>query len=213
MTTLAIITNEIRVVLSDFDAATLRSDSIEQGIRQALRRINQVSRYQTVGTNTIAAASRELSLASLGSSVTPADVSEIWLPYTAASPEDPPRRRIWAMLTESTLWLADASTPAIADVARVFYRTPHTLSGLDSAASTTLDTEHLGALVSGSACETLLSRYRQISETRKTAETGLDSFSNPNISQVYERHRRIFDAFIESRRIAAAGSFVSWTIN
>ena len=84
----------LRSRLVDVAFVTFDERSLEQAIRDMLREINQVSSFEKIAAITLAGTGRELDL----SSIAPCIPWQIWLPYTAASPEDPPNVRTWQRL-------------------------------------------------------------------------------------------------------------------
>jgi hypothetical protein len=195
----------LRSMLVDITIVTFEERALEQAIRDALREISQVMTYHTVGTVTLSASGREISLSTLTQPCAP---YEIWLPYTAATPEDPPRRRTWQVLNPNTptVWISDGGQPASADVARVFYSTLHTISGLDSGASTTLPDIAIRALLTSAAAACALARRADIVENTQNSQDALKRFS-----EIYQDWRAQTDTFIKRERSRAEGGFTGWT--
>lgn len=197
---LASVTLEIRNLCIDA-AAALDADSITAGVRQCLRELNAVIAYDRVATITLAAAGREISIASL---TPPATVVAVWLPYTAAAPEFPPNRRLFEQWggSLSVVYILDGEEPVIGQVARCFYHTPHALKDLDSATTTTLDDLQIGALVYGATASALSSRRRQIAESVKA-----DPKSIGTIEGLRDECRRLFYEYLNrARKIPGIGS-------
>jgi len=195
------ITTEVQTALAD--TGTVFTDgAVKQAILLALRELNTVDHYDRIGTITLAAASREISLSSL---VQPSRVDRVWLPYTVGNPEDPPEWRAFEQWSDTLLYVTDDSEPDAADVARIFYHTPHLLDDLDSASETTLNTTQIGALINGAAAYALDVRIRTISES-----ISANKFAVKNLESLRNRFRNIFDAYLRRQSRASAGGFTSW---
>ena len=160
MTDIADIRTEIRNKLSDTDT-TFTDLVIDQALRDALRKLSGVQGYDRIDTITVVTAGHELSLASLTS---PAVVDQIWTPYTAASPENPPLFRAHAKWSPTLLYLPDHYLN-VDDVARVFYHTPHTFNGLAGATATTIDDQQRGLCVIGAAHFACMAQHRALSKS------------------------------------------------
>ena len=152
----------MRVELRDAGSAVWTDSQLDQAVREALDAYSRVMPRSLIGTITVGAAARELSLTSLGGLL---EVTEVWLPYTVAQPEDPPNRRVFRRLTASTLSIEDGEAPGVGEVARVFYTGLQTINGLDSATDTTVLASHERGLAAGAAALAALARARQLAET------------------------------------------------
>jgi len=159
--TLSTLTTRVQNLLNDTGATVFPSAMIQEGIRLALEEYNSraisVGRAQSViGTVTPSVSNKEVSLSALSGLL---DVQKVWFPYTAASPEDPVNDLAdWLVHWDAgvpKLYLGDsAPSPSGSQVARVFYTKPHTLNGLDAAASSTFPAPDDGLLVLGGAAYT-----------------------------------------------------------
>jgi hypothetical protein len=128
-------------------AYAYNQDDIDEGIRHALGRFNEIAPLEKVTTLTFAADSYEIDISSLSDLLR---VTRAWCPYTAADPEHPPnwvRYETWG----STLFLDTSSWAAAGDVVRLWYEAAHTIAGLDAASTTTLPADVATLLVTG-AC-------------------------------------------------------------
>jgi hypothetical protein len=119
---------------------------IDEALRWALHRYNQVSPDRTISTLTFAATGYEVSTTTLTGLL---DILKVWCPYTAADPEDPPEWRTFEQWP-SILHITDEEID-IASIARIWYTRSHTLSGLDAAITTTVPDDHASILVTGAA--------------------------------------------------------------
>lgn len=195
------ITTEVQTTLAD-TGTVFTDDACEQAILLALRELNTVEHYARIGTITLAANSREISLSSL---TQPSRVDRVWLPYTAAAPEDPPEWRAFEQWSDTLLYISDGAEPDAGDVARIFYHTPHTIDDLERAAATTLNDTQVGAIVFGAAAYALDVRVRTISES-----ISANKFAVKNLESLRTHFRSIFDAYLHRQSRAGAGGFTSW---
>lgn len=136
MTTLASLRGRIEQILVDVDNSIWTQDVLDEGIRQALDEYSKVNPREVIDTLTFSSDTRELDVSSISGLL---GVERIWLPYTSSSPEHPPTWRNFEYWSDSqTVYFPDLSEPSSGDVARIFYRATHTISGLDAATITTL---------------------------------------------------------------------------
>ena len=145
MSTLAELRDLVEADLDDAGNAVWTTDEIDRGIQKALREYSQVRPQQVIGTITVAAASREVSITTLTGLTR---IVRVWHPYTAASPEDPPEWRRWELWL-TTLYILDGDTPAISDVVRVYYNKPQEIEDLESAVATTVPAEDEETVIVG----------------------------------------------------------------
>lgn len=122
-----------------------RNDDIDEAVRWALGRFNEVAPQETNGTLTVSSAGREQSLSSLTGLL---KVTRVWYPYDSSDPAYPPN---WVPYEQwgSTLFVKSTSEPAAAEVIRVWYTKLCTISGLDSATSTTTPDDAETLIVTG----------------------------------------------------------------
>jgi hypothetical protein len=99
----------------------------------------------------------------------------------------------------------DGGQPQAGDQVRLWYATPHTLSGLDGATSTSLPGLHEALLVSGAAGHAAMSRALDLSES-----TSADLFGVGLIGTWASRKLREFREKLESLRRASARSGQAW---
>jgi len=165
--TLTTLRDRVELMIADVSNVTFSTGAIDEGIRQALHRYSKRRPLSVITTLNIATTGREVSVASLTGLL---GVSEVWLPYTAASPEQPPLRRgfeLW--FDQNVLYFPyDANggfEPTAGEVARIFYSKLQTLSGLDSATVTTIPLDDETLLATGAAGYTVLPRAREATET------------------------------------------------
>jgi hypothetical protein len=89
-TTLTALRDRVEQMIADVSNAVFSTAAIDEGIREALHRYSKKRPLQAIATLTLSASGREVSVSGITGLL---DVSEVWLPYTAASPENPPNSR------------------------------------------------------------------------------------------------------------------------
>lgn len=163
--TLTTLRARVSALLTDTGNAVWATGTIDEALRLALHEYSLKRPSRAIGTVTLTAAAREVALSGLTGLI---EVERVWFPYTAASPEYPPKWVLWKVLDNAgafTLFLDVKATPAVDDVARVFYRKLHTLNGLDSATGSTFAVEDDSLLALGGAGYSCLARSIDLNET------------------------------------------------
>jgi non-ribosomal peptide synthetase component F len=160
--TLTTLRDRVEQALADSGNAIWSTSAIDEAIRQALHEYSKTRPQRAVGTITLSADGREISVSSLTGLLS---VLEVWCTYTAADPEFPPNRRgfqYWPEQTKIYVW--DEYAPQSGDVVRVFYTKLQTLSGLDSATSTTFPDDDESLIAIGAAGYAATSRAVDLAE-------------------------------------------------
>ena len=129
-------------------AFTYDQNDVDEAIRWALHRYSQVRPDQTVTSVTLAAGGREVDISSITDYW---NVARVWWPYTAASPEYPPKWRDFELWPGDVLYINDPDEPQSGDVVRVWYTRVHKLNGLDSATATTIPVSAETVIVVGAS--------------------------------------------------------------
>lgn len=160
--TLTTLRARVQARLQDASALRWATADLDEAIRTAIQQYTLKNPRRTVGTITLSAASREVSLSSLTGLIR---VEQVWYPYTAASPEYPPEMIQFDVWPGGILFLDVPNLPAIGQVARVFYTTAHTLNGLDSATTTTIPAEDVEIIVTGGAYFAAQQRAVELAES------------------------------------------------
>jgi hypothetical protein len=158
--------------LIDPEAEIWTADNLDEAVRKALDEYSKVNPRRVIGTVTLASSGREVDVSGLSGLI---QVSRVWLPYTAASPEHPPNgRRFEHWFEEQKLFFPDDDEPQSGEVARVFYLAQQTLNGLDAATSTTFPPDDETMLLTGCAGYAATSRavdlIEQVTRDRLTAQ-------------------------------------------
>jgi len=201
--TLTSLRTEVRDLLSG-TSAQFADAQVNQAILQALREFNTVTRYRQLLSHTVTIAKREQVVALARSDV----VERVWLPFTAAAPEDPPNDRPFDYWPDQvTIYIKGGTTPAVGDVARVFYNSPHTLNGLEAATATTFGTDDNGALVYGAAADAVNAKRREISQLVTLHPGGTDR----DLLALAKVWRANFQARLDAYKNRPAGGWIEVT--
>ena len=145
MSDLAALRDLVELDLDDSGNAIWSTDDIDRAIKRALVEYSHVRPQQAVGTITLSADSREVSLSTLTGLIR---VVRAWYPYTSTDPEDPPSWVRWE-LWGSTLYIASGDVPADTLKVRVYYHKLHIIKDLEGGASTTIPIEDEEIVVLG----------------------------------------------------------------
>lgn len=198
--TLATLRDRVEAKLQDSGNLIWSTATLDEAIRTTLDRLNWTMPRQAIGTITLAAAGREISLASLTGLL---EVKRIWWDYDASGPTHPPEFRRFEVWPGSILYIHDESEPAANDVVRVWYTLPHTIQNLDSASTTTMDATLQALMVTGGAGYAAQIRAIELAE-QATLDPGvtnkLNDWARNQIAEFRTQLRNI--ANIESTRQA-----------
>ena len=123
-------------------------DDIDEAIRWALGRYNEVNPESVITTVTLSADGREVDISSITDY---ADVIQVWTPYTSSSPENPPNWREFELWPGDLLHIPHGSEPQSSDVVRIWYDRLCTINGLDSASTTTLPEQDQELIIAGAS--------------------------------------------------------------
>ncbi len=129
---------------------------LDGALRLALADYSRVRPIQTETVLTLAAAGREIALSD-ASLAGINGVQEVWWPYSSTAEIWPPNRvagfRVWQDGSTLVLFLSskDGSQPQSGDKLRLWWTKPQTITGLDSATSTTLSAEGESLVILGAA--------------------------------------------------------------
>ena len=118
---------------------------IDEAVRWALGRISEVQPHRAITTITLSSATREVDI----SGITYLDIERVWLDYDSSDPDYRPQWADFDVWPGDILFLDEPVEPDSGDVLRIWYTTEHTLSGLDSATTTTLGDREITTLVIG----------------------------------------------------------------
>lgn len=121
--------------LDDAGGDIWSNSELDRAIRRALREYSNSCPHRADTVIDLTVDGREIDISSI-SGLT--GVERVWFPYDAADPDWPPRWRVFDLHADGTLVLLIDPEPAAGESVRVYYWTPHTLDGLDSATETTL---------------------------------------------------------------------------
>ncbi len=129
-------TDEVELILRDSANTIWSTDQLKQPLRDALARYSQVSPQLLTAEETIAADKRLHTLTTTDRM----QIVDLWYPYTAATPEDPPERPSWHLLSDTVLYISGGGVPVTGLKLYLTYTKAHTLKDLDSATATTPST-------------------------------------------------------------------------
>ena len=155
------------------------SQALDEYTRASLERGAVVRSNEKIATLTPTANLREVSLSTLTGLI---DVTRVWFPYHtgAAYYSEPPRwvdfETQWNANAPS-LFLRIAGVPDGVDLARVYYRIPHTLKDLSAATVTTFDAQDDSLLVLGAAGWACIARSTDLAEDSDLGLTATLSYA------------------------------------
>ena len=184
--TLVTIRDRVELLLQDSGNAKYTTGLIDEMIRQALTLYNEKLPLRELDTVTLSAAGREIDI----SSVTFRTIERVWWDYDSTDPEHPPNWRefeVWD--NQEVLYIKDSDEPASGDVVRLWLARDHTISGLESAAATTIPTNHTHILTWGAAGYAALSRalvVAELSNVNKWAERNLREWGEDQLLKFVE---------------------------
>lgn len=212
VSTMTLTTARVRVgaIVMDAGALVLANAQIDQGMSLALEEYNRVALTprspvlprDVIGTVTPALGAFEFSIATL--TPVPETVQRVWYPYTASSPENPPRARRFQTFRNAgtiSIRLGDGYAGDGSTTARIFYRALHTLNGLDSASATTFEASDDNLLCLGAAGYGCLARARGLNEATATAEVQTPNYGDIGVTLLAAFH----DALKPLRRMIVKG--------
>ena len=156
LSNLATLRDLVELDLDDSGNAIWATGDIDRAIKRALIDYSHVRPQQVVGTITLSADGREISLSTLTGLIR---VVRVWYPYTSTDPEDPPSWVRWE-LWGGTLYIASGDEPADTLKVRVYYHKVHIIDGLDGESSTTIPGEDEEVVVLGAGAYAALQEGR-----------------------------------------------------
>jgi hypothetical protein len=167
MSTLVQLRDRTEQVLADTGNSIWSTTWIDEGLRQALAEYNLVLPYRAIDTLDLTGilndSGYEIDLSGWSEVGGCYDIERVWLPYEEDD-EIPTVRSFEFWREMQTLYIKGGASPDETDTARLFYTAAHTISGLDSATSTTVRVEHETLLVNGAAGHVAASRALDLTE-------------------------------------------------
>jgi len=161
MSNLATIRDRIEQQLVDTTNAIWATGLIDEGLRQALAEFSLSIPVHQITTLTLSSDTYELDISAISGLL---GVARLWLPYTAASPENPPNWRPFDHWRDNDILYLGEYQGQSGDVARIFYTAGQTIEDLDSATATTLTGPQESILITGGAGFAALSRSLDLGE-------------------------------------------------
>lgn len=160
--TLTTLRDRVERKLADNSNAIWSTDDIDEAIRAALQEYSLSRPQELITTLTLASTGREISVSGVTGLI---KALEIWVPYTAASPEWPPNIRPFKFWQDSDKILVTGDyEPQANDVLRIFYTKMQTLNGLDSEITTTFPDTDESTLLTGASGYAATSRAVDLME-------------------------------------------------
>lgn len=132
----------------DFD-----QDDLDEAIRWALHRYNEIHPDRAETSVTLSSSGREVDISSITDYH---EVLRVWWDYDSSSPAYPPNWRDFELWDGDILFIDDPDEPQSGDVVRVWYTRLHTINGLDGSGTTTLPSRDDNLIVAGAvgfACQ------------------------------------------------------------
>jgi hypothetical protein len=212
MAALAELRTRIERALSDATNQRFSEPDLDKALLLALQEYSRALPQRKVGTVTLAADGREVSLSSLDDLL---DVEQIEWDYDADAPDYPPVYRPFYIIydgTSKTLFVDTDDEPQSGDVVRVFYTVPQTIENLDGANETSVPAGDEGLLVLGAAGYAAVSRAASLLE-----KVGVDRDQAVRLEQWGRARLAAFHgelATLRARRSLAHGARVSgWDLD
>lgn len=184
----------VEASLQDSGHSRWSTDDLDEAIRKALDQYSILSPHTAIGTIALATAGREISLTTLTGLVR---VEKVWWDYDSGTPGYPPNYRQFEVWPGSILYIDDETEPTSGEIVRVWYTLLHTLKDLDSAATTTISTEDVTAIVHGAAG--FAAQQRSI---ERTENLNVDKDTTTKLNTWSERQLRTF-RFLSRRTLPA----------
>jgi len=157
MSTLSQLRDEVESELMDSTNIIWSADNIDDHIAKALRDVS-LRKPQQLATTLTTSTSREIA-----HSITDLlYITDVWFPYDTASPTWPPPRPKWFVPCDGYIFLDVSTAPTSGQKCRVFYAAPHTINGLESASTTTLDKQGETLIILGASAYAALQQCQHI---------------------------------------------------
>ena len=166
--TLATLRARVQQFLTDTGATAYTTGALDEAIRQALAEYSEVNPRTVATVITLPAAGREIALNYLAELT---NVTAVYWPYDSLAEAWPPNLVTGFSLTFDdgqpllTLTSKAGAQPQADDEMRIWYTTPQTLDGLDSAAGTSVNITHESWIALGAAGYAALLRAGDVSAT------------------------------------------------
>lgn len=221
MSTLATLRDRVEVILGDTVNALFSANAIDEAIHAALDEYTAVTPH-TIETLVICPGDgREVALDALTDLIA---VTDVWWPYDSDAVNEtwPPNRvKGYSVYFDDArpvlvLTSVDQSQPQINDEIRLWHTAPHTISGLASAAVTTLPAEHESLIVRGACGFACLARANDITEDISANKFAVKNYEAQ--AELYLNHPRLgfyprLDQLRSTRRSAGQPYASGWKLD
>ena len=210
MSTLAQLRDRVEALLMDTANAIWDTGTIDEAIRQCLDEYNAVFPLTMETVIELPGDGREIALNALAGLI---EVLEVWWPYDSDAVAEtwPPNKvrgfRLWWDDARPVLFLdiAGGGQPQQDDEMRIWYAKRQTIQDLDSAAVTTIMTDHESSLVKGAAAHCALSRTVDLIEV-----AGADLYAIGLLGTWGRAKEREWYTFLEALRKKSARRGAPW---
>jgi hypothetical protein len=210
MTALAGIRDRVELMLQDTGNAIWDTDTIDEGLKQALDQYNYVNPLSMETVIVLPGDGREIALSGISGLLY---VLDVWWPYDSDASDEtwPPNRvrgwRLWWDDNQAVLFMEiePGSQPQTSEEVRIWYAKRQTIQDLDSADSTTLRGDHESLLVIGAAGHAAMSRTVDLIETAST-----DLYQVGLLGTWGQRKLREFNAELKKIQRAGVRSGRAW---
>ena len=162
MTILADYRTRIFLLLGDPTVSRFTNNQVDEGLRLAQQEYSNSYPQLLSSIITVSAAGREQPLPSMSSI---RSVMRVQYPYIDETSLVYKETYFYYLAGSAILYFTGLATPRVGEKFRVHYSSNHTISGLDSAAVTTVPPAHDALMVEGAAGFTSLIRSAQLSES------------------------------------------------
>lgn len=160
--TLATMRDRVELVLQDSGNVKWAEGDIDEAITQAMEQYSRYKPNHAIGTVTLGADGREVSISTLTGLIR---VEKVWWDYDSSSPGHPPNWRHFKTWPGSIIYIDDPYEPQDNDVIRIWYTKEQTINGLESASATTFAKDDDAFLIAGAAAFAARFRAIELSET------------------------------------------------
>jgi hypothetical protein len=159
------------------DVSNLRwsTTDIDDALLKALDEYNRHSPPIAITTLTLAAAGREVDISSVSNLIR---VQKVWWPYDSSDPSWPPNWCQFDVYPGKILALDTPTEPESGDKVRIWYTTPATINGLNSATVTTVPIDDVTYLLNGACFYLAYARAMELAETLNADEDLVKTLTN-----------------------------------
>lgn len=170
-------------------------NDLDEAVRWALGRYNEINPETVITTIDLSADSREVDISSITDYL---DILQVWWDYDSADPEYPPKWRNFQLWPGDVLFIDAPSEPQSGDTVRLWYTRLRAINGLDGASTTTLPDEDETLILAGAAAMAAQERVQE--QTQRWVPRKLREWADARMSEFNRGLRAL------GRRLAAKHS-------